>query len=185
MIQIGAKPATIETPIEHLQACHRRIEQRLATLIKAGALLETDRGTALAAIAKSMEFLDSNGALHTADEEESLFPRLRAKLTEEEIQFLDALEADHVEAGVMHAELRLLVNELNFSGSAVPPDTVSRYLECASRLEALYRAHIRAEDERLAPLARRSLTASEIQGISKEMQDRRHSRPVAGPQGMR
>jgi ribulose 1,5-bisphosphate synthetase/thiazole synthase len=35
MIQIGASAATIDTPIEHLIACHRRIEQRLETLINA------------------------------------------------------------------------------------------------------------------------------------------------------
>jgi hypothetical protein len=28
MIQIGASAATIDSPIEHLVACHRRIEQR-------------------------------------------------------------------------------------------------------------------------------------------------------------
>lgn len=40
MIQIGASAATVDSPIEHLMACHRRIEQRLDTLVNAACHLE-------------------------------------------------------------------------------------------------------------------------------------------------
>ena len=43
--------------------------------------MENDRAGALDAIRKSLEFLDTSGALHTQDEEDSLFPRLRPKLS--------------------------------------------------------------------------------------------------------
>lgn len=166
MIQIGASAATIETPIEHLMACHRRIEQRLDTLINAAGHLDDDRAAALNAIRKSLEFLDTSGALHTEDEEASLFPRLRPKLSASEISFIDSLEAQHVEAGSIYAELKRLVHDL-------AGDSVGRYRECAERLRSLYRDHIRAEDEILTAMAKRSLDDAEIHEISQEMRARR------------
>jgi len=44
MIQIGAPSATLDAPVEHLMACHRRIEQRLETLIAAGSTKSNSTG---------------------------------------------------------------------------------------------------------------------------------------------
>jgi len=79
MIQIktagtAGESTTLDAPLEHLMACHRRIEERLATLERAGAALESRRDEALGAIRAAFAFMDSNGAIHTRDEEESLFP---------------------------------------------------------------------------------------------------------------
>ena len=106
MIQIGASAATIDTPIEHLMTCRRRIEQRLDTLVLAAAHLESNRTAALEAIRKSFEFLDTSGALHTEDEEGSLFPRLRPTLLSPELAFVDSLEAQHAQAGALYAQLK-------------------------------------------------------------------------------
>lgn len=106
MIQIGATVATIDSPIPHLMACHRRIEQRLDTLVNAAAHILTDRAAALDAIRKSLYFPDTSGALHREDEEASLFPCLRQKLSPAEIRFIDSLEAQHVEAGSIYSELK-------------------------------------------------------------------------------
>jgi len=165
MIQIGASPATIDTPVEHLIACHRRIEQRLNTLISAPAHIGTNRIAALDAIRKSLHFLDTSGTLHTEDEELSLFPRLRQKLSASELEFVDSLEAQHAEAEALFAELKKL---------ALEPDLdVTRFLDYAARLRSLYSEHIRAEDEILTAMARRSLDESEIAEISREMRARR------------
>lgn len=170
MIQIGALTPTIDTPIEHLMACHRRIEQRLDGLFNAAGHLETDRAAAMEAIRSCLRFLDTSGALHTEDEEASLFPRLRPKLSGNEIAFVDSLEAQHVEAGSMYSELKRVALDLASEPTA---DSVRRYRECAARLRSLYRDHIRAEDEILTAIARRSLNADEIDEISREMRARR------------
>ena len=52
-------------------------------------------------------------------------------------------------------------------------DPLIKYLDCATRLRSLYREHIRAEDEILTAMARRSLNESEIAEISREMRARR------------
>ncbi len=172
MIQIGASAATIDTPIEHLIACHRRIEQRLETLINAAGHMGNDRAAALEAIRKSLEFLDTSGVLHTQDEEVSLFPRLRPKLSSSEAAFVDSLEAQHVEAGAAYADLKQLAVMLASPDDATA-DSIASYGDCAGRLRALYRDHILAEDEILTALAKRSLGESEISDISREMRARR------------
>jgi hemerythrin-like domain-containing protein len=172
MIQIGAPSATLDAPVEHLIACHRRIEQRLDTLIAAGAHLQDNTQRALEAIAASFRFLDSNGAMHTRDEEESLFPRLLPKLSAEERAYLDSLEQQHGQAEGIYGELKKLVAEAA-ARPQVAPETVERYCDCATRLRTLYREHIRSEDENLTPLARRLLTEPELAAITAEMRTRR------------
>jgi iron-sulfur cluster repair protein YtfE (RIC family) len=113
MIQIGASPARIDSPIEHLVACHWRIEQRLDTLVKAAGHLQDQRYGALAAITSSFSFLDTSGVLHTEDEEASLFPRLRRKLSASEIEFVDSLEAQHVQAEKIYSCLKQLASQLS------------------------------------------------------------------------
>ena len=170
MIQIGAPSATLDAPLEHLMACHRRIEQRLETLIAAGSHLEDDRARALEAIGGSIRFLDSNGAMHTADEESSLFPRLRPKLSPDEVAYVDSLEQDHQRAEAIYAELKELVAQPELDKARV-----ERYRDCAARLRSLYLEHIRSEDEILTRLARRSLNDEELAAISAEMRERRAS----------
>jgi hemerythrin-like domain-containing protein len=174
MIQIGAPAATVDSPLEHLTACHRRIEQRLDTLVNAAGHVETDREGALAAIANSLRFLDTSGVLHTEDEEASLFPRLRQNLSAAETALLDTLEAQHTEAEGIYAELKQLVSAAEFG---------AEYRDCATRLRDLYRDHIRAEDETLLPIARRSLDDAGTAEIAREMRDRRTaaSKPCVTP----
>lgn len=171
MIQIGSPPATLDTPIEHLMACHRRIEQRLDTLVNAAFHVENDRPAALEAIAKSLHFLDTSGVLHTEDEESSLFPRLRPKLSVAEIAFIDSLESQHDEAEALCARLKQLASDL--TQAIEPSPLLGRYRDCAERLRDLYRKHIRVEDELLTALAKRSLEEGELMEISREMRERR------------
>lgn len=167
MIQIGAKTATLDEPIEHLMACHRRIEQRLDTLVASAARFGTDPSEALAAIAGSLRFLDTNGVRHTEDEENSLFPRLRGKLSEQENVFVESLEDQHDEAAQIYARLKALASQLPSA------DLLPQYTTCAENLRALYREHIRSEDEILTVLAKRSLDAAELREIAAEMRERR------------
>jgi hemerythrin-like domain-containing protein len=177
MIQIGTPPATIDTPIEHLMACHRRIEQRLETLILAAGHIRNNQAAAMDAIRNALEFLDTSGALHTEDEEISLFPRLREKLSIPELAFVHSLEEQHIQAGTNYAELKELALALDRSAGH-SAESIGAYLDCATRLRALYRDHIRAEDEVLTALARRSLSELEISEISSEMSVRRKTPKV-------
>ncbi len=175
MIKIGVPSATIDSPVEHLTACHRRIEERLETLVRAADYLEGAQTSALAAITKSLAFLDSSGALHTQDEENSLFPRLRMKLSGEQIAFLDSLESQHIKADAILARLKQLVEEIA-NQEPVSGALIGEYRECAAELRSLYAAHIQSEDTVFTAMAKAALNESELAEISLEMRERRTGR---------
>lgn len=160
--------ATLDRPLDHLVACHRRIEERLATLERVIPHLGTRRFEALEAIAGCFRFFDTNGAWHTADEEESLFPRLEPALTEEERAYLQELERQHDEAEGVYGQLKQAVEGLR-RGHA----NEAAYQALVERLCALYRAHIASEDARLPEIGRRILSAAGLAEVSREMKQRR------------
>ena len=178
MIQIGQVNATIETPIEHLMACHRRIENRLETLERAEAHLTVDRDAALEAIRKSIAFLDTSGVLHTRDEEESVFPRLRPRMTIAESQYLTTLEEQHHAIEEIYAELKQTVEAMS-AAATIPGALRSAYAALVAKMAKMYRLHIDSEDEILMLLARNALDADQLRAISNEMAGRRQPAELA------
>jgi hemerythrin-like domain-containing protein len=172
----AAGRSTLDRPLEHLMDCHRRIEDRLATLERVVPILQSQArwSEALEAVEHVRHFLDSNGVLHTADEEVSLFPRLRSKATAQEIAFFDRLEADHDAAEATYAELKAVVQELERRTEAA---LVGQFTSLVSRLCGLYRRHIEEEDTLLIPIARRLLSEPELAAIAAEMKSRRATDP--------
>ena len=103
-VTIGAKRESDFTdPMGMLSDCHRRIERFLEVLIAVtgegrGAPLSDEQRTALET---GLRYFREAAPKHTADEEESLFPRLQ-RLGGPEAQALlariEALREDHVRA---------------------------------------------------------------------------------------
>lgn len=145
---------TLDAPIEHLLACHRRIEQKLDTLLRA---LDKPGDEADGAIARVIHFFDTNGLLHTQDEEESIFPRLARRVSASETALLDALHADHELVEALYARV---------AGGDRTPDTVKQLVD-------RYHAHIAREDSELVAVMRRHLDDADLRAISQEMKQRR------------
>jgi hemerythrin-like domain-containing protein len=167
-----AEKTTLDHPLEHLTACHRRIEDRLATLERVIPHLESRREEALAAIHGSLRFFDTNGSWHTADEEESLFPRMSALMSEEERGFVDTLSAEHQEAENVYHALKQTVSALK-KENPCQPETMEEYKTLCGRLCSIYRAHIQAEDARIPEMGHRLLGEEALEQISQEMKLRR------------
>ncbi len=165
--------ATLDQPLEHLFACHRRIEERLNVLIRAAAHLEDRRAEALEAIANSFRFLDSSGVQHTADEEESVFPRMRRSLSKQDVTFLEKLEDDHREVDRVYESAKDVYAALAAANGDIG-EAAGRFQDIVERLCGLYRAHIAAEDERLIGLGRAVLSDEELSAIAREMKIRRN-----------
>ncbi len=172
MIQIGQQPALAGAPLEHLMACHRRIEERLETLERAGPHLAVDPTASLAVIHKSMGFLETSGVLHTRDEEESVFPRLRPRLTEVQLRYLDTLENEHRAVEDVYGQLQQTVAAMD-GMAAIPDDLQAAYKNVVQRMARMYRSHIESEDELLMRLARSCFDADQLTAISQEMAGRR------------
>src|SRR5215831_17612840 len=110
-IQIGEKRESDFTdPIGMLGDCHRRIVRflhvlvALATQQKGGALSDEQRGM----LSTSLRYFREAAPKHTADEEESLFPRLRSAGSADidaMLARMDSLEQDHECADRSHLEV--------------------------------------------------------------------------------
>jgi hemerythrin-like domain-containing protein len=165
------EPATVDRPLEHLLACHRRIEERLATLDTAGRHLHDRRDEALQAISNSLAFFDVNVARHSADEEESIFPRLRERLPASDLRLLNRLEDDHAAADKLLGDLRGLFEAAQ--QGHIEAALQSDFIETVQNLTDLFRVHIAAEDEHLIALATSALDSESLIAIADEMKARR------------
>ena len=171
MIQIGKTEAPVaDKPIEHLVACHDRILARLATLERLGPNFESQPESALKALDNCVRFFDVSGRLHTEDEEQSVFPRMRPRLSPESLAYLDSLEGQHREKEQVYADLKSLAGEMR---QGITTDRVERYRALVGRLCELYRSHIASENDILVRLGRENLTEQELEQIHAEMRARR------------
>ena len=149
--------STIDHPLEHLVACHERIEERLSVLERAAALIEEQPEAARSALESVWRYFETSGMLHTADEEESLFPRIQGRLTPAESQYVARLEEQHREAEGLYERLK---------AGHTDADSVGRFC-------ALYREHIASENRDLMAAARRVLNAGDLEAIAAGMKRRR------------
>lgn len=163
--------STLDRPLDHLTACHRRIEDRLAALGCVIPFLNDKREEALQVISNALSFFKTNGAWHTADEEESVFPRLSPSLTTEENMLLDRLDQEHRRAESLHLELERVVAAMA-AESPIAPALADEYAGLVASLTSLYSTHIEVEDSRLMAIGAR-LTLGELAAISREMKVRR------------
>jgi len=175
-IRIGTKPHSFSDPTELLSDCHRRIEMFLGSLEAVAVVIgrpsveETRR-----ALEVALRYFSQAAPKHTADEEDSLFPRLRQNQdTEVQSSFsqLDRLENEHRWAAPLHAEVELLGKKYLLTG-ALSAAEVEKFRNAVAALASLYKRHITVEDSVIFPLAAHLLTQVEKIEIAEEMARRR------------
>lgn len=182
-IQIG-QPADhgFDEPLGLLSDCHRRIEHFLTVLATvaddaAGGDLTPSYRSALDG---ALRYFAVAAPKHTADEEVSLFPRLRTSndpALAPALAALDVLEQDHDEAEAHHARVDDLVRRWIADGRLATAD-VAELRERLARLQALYRRHIAIEDQQVFPAAARVLEPKQLETIGSEMAARRQVTPI-------
>lgn len=173
-IQIGAKPDSgFDDPIGMLKDCHRRIESFLGILC---AVVDRAAGRSLSgeernAVQAALQYFRTGGQRHTADEEESLFPRLRAS-SANSLEQIDRLEDDHRQAADLHASIERLYSAWIATGRLIPEDTLQLQSETA-RLMQLYSEHIQIEETIVFAHAAQLLDSHAIAAIGTEFRFRR------------
>jgi hemerythrin-like domain-containing protein len=172
-VQIGAQSHSFSDPTDFLSDCHRRIEMFLGTLERVASVIDRPlTEETRPALESALRYFREAAPKHTADEEESLFPRLRQMhLPEVEgaIERLELLEQDHIVAGSLHAE----VEELG----------VEAFRKAIASLVSIYKQHIGIEDNQVFPLAARLLSSTDKLAIANEMAARRKPRLVTSTSG--
>ena len=171
-IQIGARPDSgFDDPLGMLKDCHRRIESFLRVLC---TVAERAHGQPMTleesdAVQSALSYFRTGGQRHTADEEESLFPRLRKAGASAEIS---ELEDDHREASELHGEVETIYRRWMADAELLERDAESLKV-ATERLRELYDAHIRVEDEVVFPKAAQVLDKGAIRAIGEEFRARR------------
>ncbi len=197
-VQIGAKPDSgFDDPIGMLKDCHRRIERflnvlcRVAERAQGRSLTEEER----AAIEAALFYFQHAGRRHTADEEESLFPRLHAALPAENAagtdirtnmdigadidtgagmdMDLERLQSDHGRANQLHASIDGLYMAWISTGP-LPMDQEQILLSSTRALQQLYAEHLIVEEQFVFPRAAASLDQKTLAAIGLEFKARRN-----------
>ncbi len=201
-IVIGAKPEhSFTEPLGLLSDCHRRIErflhalaiivaqsQEIAMAVNQVQIYENEEGGVhyppvsasldekqRQAMDVALRYFREAAPCHTRDEEESLFPRMRAckdARAQAAITALDSLESDHDTAETAHAEVEQLGRNWLAEGRITSND-LTRLSELLHNLQSLYQRHIHIEDTQIFPLAKQILDAADIHSIGVEMAERR------------
>jgi hemerythrin-like domain-containing protein len=178
-------PLRIGQPLDHdfteplglLTDCHRRIEYFLDVLIRlsalAGGSLTPDQWKELE---KANNYFVRAAPRHTADEEKSLFPRLRASRdprAADALEHLSQLERDHEMANAHHHAVDRFCRRWLDHGFLSDSDT-RNLQDRLAELQAIYREHIAIEDDQLFPAAAKVLSEEQLLEIGREM-EQRHS----------
>ena len=178
MVQIGQKPlADFSQPLEMMKDCHRRIEHFLEVLQKVaerfgeGDLSEEARR----ALETSLNYFAHAAPRHTADEEQSLFPRLRSHESVKAhpaMSELQRLESDHRRADACHQKVEQ-IGRLWLETGQIGQQSRSQLRNLLDELVATYAAHIRLEEEQVFVLAAQTLKSNELGAVGNEMRQRR------------
>lgn len=177
-IQIGRRPDhTVDQPLGLLSDCHRRIEHFLDVLtaidrhVGGGVLTPGQREE----LRTALTYFATAAPKHTADEEQSLFPRLRATgdpHAAQTLEVLHRLERDHDDAARHHAAVDVLGLRWLATGGLHPVEVGALRAHLAA-LRTIYKEHIGIEDRELFPAAARLLSSDQLIEVGLEMAARR------------
>ncbi len=172
-IKLGAAPPVERDAVDMLTACHSRIRNFTGI---AGRLAEVQgaAGPEIANAAAAVHRYYSVALpLHEADENESVYPRLRQILTlAEEQRAVEDMVEQH---GPLNEVIRRLLprwDELRNS-----PEKLAGYAaqlrEDSRRLQQLWDEHLALEEKIVFPLIRERLSEAALRDIHGEMKRRR------------
>ena len=174
-----------QDPHARLVFAHNELRAHLHALLRVSRLMLLGKGDfALAPnIARALRFLAVDVQLHARDEEESLLPRLRAKLKDPQSHFaylLEHIEKDHLELAALHRDFDLAARKLSarlpFEGVAkrgqLEPE-LKNYREHLAKLMAIYDSHMKVEERDVFPSLAVVFTPRERADMAAEMDERR------------
>ena len=159
----------LREPVDYLFADHVR-QRALCSLLK--TLSEGSEAAADFPFADALAYLEIDHANHLTDEEEDVFPRLRARLARDGgiTQLLDDLEAEHRRDAGLGREIACTLRQLSEdSGERLTDDLRASIMAFVSEIMR----HLTVEDEQVLPIARTCLTDDDFEEMGRAMARRR------------
>ena len=172
-IKLNSAPAVERDAVDMLLACH----QRIRNFTGIAARLAEAAGAAPEAVANAAEAVHRYYSialpLHEADENESVYPRLRGRLSDPaERASLQAMVDQHGPIDEVVARLLPRWNDLK-SRPANLATCAADLRSDSSHLQDLWTEHLALEEEIVFPLIRARLTVEDLDEIHREMKQRR------------
>lgn len=165
--------AGFEAPLEMLAACHGRIRNQCATLLRLRshvAAVGADPGASTAARGV-IRYFDTAARDHYEDEEQNLFPALLESMAGSDPvcirELIHSLKNDHRELERLWGKIRAWLLAVE-AGKAASPETHEVDL-----FVGLHEAHATREDQELLPMAERLLGKKDLDEIGRAMRVRR------------
>jgi len=180
-IIIGQEPGSdFRHPLGLLTDCHRRINHFLNVLhlvVRQGQRKSLDKEHR-EGLDGSLRYFREAAPKHTADEEESLFPRMLSRAGSDSAgvsHMLTLLDAEHRIISSDHGRVDELGRKWLLDGS-LAADELIRLRTMLDSLQEIYARHIAIEEQDVFPLAARILQSSDLHSIAREMAQRRDLR---------
>jgi hemerythrin-like domain-containing protein len=174
-VQIGARPdSDFDNPIGMMRDCHRRIERFLDVLhqIAHKAHNRALNAEETQAVESALHYFREAGPRHNQDEEESLFPRLRALGATDVLEKIARLEDDHRVAATLHEETdRLFVQWI--AVGLLSTAEFTRLLAATGELARIYSTHIALEEGIVFPRAAALFGKDALDAMRNEFRKRR------------
>lgn len=122
--------------------------------------------------AELLSFLKQDLALHTADEEQDLFPLLRKRCPEDDgiDSVLSQLSAEHE---LDQDLVEFMIDDLELLAGGLDLANPVRFLVNAKELATTQRRHLSWENRTVLPIARRRLTNEDLVDLGRAMAARR------------
>jgi hemerythrin-like domain-containing protein len=164
---------SFEVPLEMLAACHGRIRDKCATLVKMRSHVAAHGADAAASAAARgvIRYFDSAALDHHADEEEDLFPALLEAMAGSDPvcirELTGSLADEHRQLARLWVPVRAWLAAVE-ARQVLLPDSgqIDPFVE-------LYERHAIREEHELFPMAERLLGAQELERIGRSMRLRR------------
>lgn len=152
----GLPSTTIDTREMNTVHTMFRREFRLAPgVVRAVDAGDTERART---VADHLEFLTTVLHHHHVGEDELLWPKLLARVPEELAPIVHLMEAQHERVGALLTQIERLRPRWQATARAVDRDELARLLD---ELYVSLAEHLEAEEERLLPIAARTVTEAE------------------------
>lgn len=166
-----AKPAT---PSDLLLACHQRIRHFSDVAVKLAHAHGIAENEIVQAATGLHRYFSVALPLHEADENLSLHPRLRRAVPADELAgpAADAMLDQHLAIDELVERLVPLWQLLQSAPEKLP-ETAGEMCALSSRLNEIFQAHLKLEEETIFPAMDKYLSATEQADIVREMQERR------------
>ncbi len=164
-----------EAPYEMLAACHERLQRSLDLLARlAQHITEHGHDTQTrSAAADVLRYFDLAAPLHHQDEEQHVFPVLRAQGDAALSAQVNRLQDDHRQMASRWAQLRPSLLRWAAPGCTEGVETPTRVAIDAFR--QLHARHLQTEEEQVYAAAQTVTSARTLEAMGREMQARRRA----------